>query len=325
MEALEQLLSLRLRVGRLLGVELFIHWSLFVAVAVLCWTLRADPRLAALVVGVLLASTLAHELGHCLTARALGGSAREMVLWPLGGLAMVQAPMAPRPQLLVAAAGPVVNLAIALAALGPYSLLGGGWDWLAMEPAGGPRPLAVVLGVNAALAFFNLIPAWPMDGGRVLQAALWPRLGFHRALHGALAAAIGCSALLVVYAVATWPRPLLLGVALLIVASALQERERLRWGAYDEQLTPPWAVGHGALEPYAAAPAPGPIARWREARRRRREEADARARADVRERLDGVLEKVSAVGLDGLSRDERRFLDHASRLLRDEQRQQQRA
>lgn len=326
MDALEGVLSWRLRVGRVAGVDVFLHWTLVLLAAWIGWEYRAEPRLGLLLLGVLLASVFLHELGHCWGARQVGGEAREVVLWPLGGLAMVNAPMAPWPQFFHVAMGPLVNATLAVMALPLFLAFGGGWSWAPLGPVGGPDVLRVVVLVNGFLFLFNVLPAWPMDGGRLLQAALWPRLGFHRAMRVAIVAALVCALGLAVWSIVTWPAErLVLVIALMVGVAALQERERLRYGLYDELLVPPWALGHGAFEPYEPPPeaSPGPIARWLDARRRRREARLAAERAAVRERLDEVLAKVSAVGVDGLTREERRFLDHASRLLREERQGQQ--
>ncbi len=322
MDAVEGVLTWRLRVGRVAGVDVFLHWTLLGLVAWVGWTFRDDLTLGALLLAVLFASVFLHELGHCWGARRMGGEAREVVLWPLGGLAMVNVPMAPWPQFFQVAAGPAVNLALAALAAAAFVPLGGGWSWAAPGPVDGPLVLRLLLHVNLALFLFNVIPAWPMDGGRLLQTALWPRLGFHRAMGVAIVTALVCAALLALAAIATWPdHRLVLMVAVLVAVSSLQEREKLRYGLYDELLVPPWALGHGATEPYVPERQPGPLSRWFEARRARRAEAAAQERVAVRERLDEVLAKVTAVGLDGLTKDERRFLDHASRLLREEQQQ----
>lgn len=318
MDALAKLLSFRLRLGRLAGVDVLVHWTLLLAVAWVFVALRPEPRHAVLLVVVLVGSVLAHELGHCWGARAVGGEAREVVLWPLGGLADVETPRAPWPSFVAAACGPLVNVALLLLALPPFVALGGTWSAESLGPTGGPPFLAMVVGVNGALAFFNLIPAYPMDGGRILQAALWPRLGHDRAARVAIAAALVVSAVLGAYALARG-ETLLFAVMAFVALSALGERERLRAGlgpgGLDDVLETTWRADGEAPR----RPRPGPLAAWRERRRLQRLEDETRMRLAMRARLDEVLARVSACGLSGLTRDERRFLEQASQMLRREQ------
>ncbi len=323
MDGLERLLQFRFRVGRVADLDVAVHWTELLLVAWILWIFREAPQLGVLVVLVQLASVFLHELGHCVAARRTGGEAHEIILWPLGGLAMVAAPMTPRAQFLTAFAGPAVNLVLFAAALPPFLLLGGA---LTPLPEGGPFFLYAVVLVNGVLALLNLLPAYPMDGGRMFQAALWPWKGFVGAMRAAILATFVCAPL--VAAVALWQRDmLLLSFALLIVAGGLEVRRQLAWGAYDDHElgVAPWAdpggdrAWRGERVTLARPPRAGWFARWRERRRLARQEEDTRRRAALRVRLDEVLAKVSAQGLDGLSREERRFLDEASRELRREQ------
>jgi len=112
----------------------------------------------ALVLGVMVfGSVLLHELGHALTARRFGIGTRDITLYPFGGIAAITAePRQPRVELAVAVAGPLVN--VALAGLGL-------WAWKLGLPGAG-----IFATINAGMALFNLLPAYPMDGGRVLRA-----------------------------------------------------------------------------------------------------------------------------------------------------------
>lgn len=124
------------------------------------------------------ACLLAHEFGHALTARMYGVSTRDITLYPIGGLAMLEGRLKNRAELVVALAGPAVNLVIT------------GLLWVAI-PLVGPRTefLRILLTINLGLALFNLLPAFPMDGGRVLRAALSIRIGEERAT--AIASTVG--------------------------------------------------------------------------------------------------------------------------------------
>ncbi|MBI5366509.1 MAG: hypothetical protein HZA54_05700 [Planctomycetes bacterium] len=135
------------------------------------------------VLGYLLAvwlSILLHEFGHCFGARHVGGSATEILLWPLGGLAYCSAPETRRAQLITVGAGPAVTVALTgifYAAEGtiertfPFSA--GAMFWSAVCHS--------LFRFNLVGALLNLLPAYPLDGGRIFLWLLEPRLGLHRA------------------------------------------------------------------------------------------------------------------------------------------------
>lgn len=122
---------------------------------------------AAAAFGLLFAfCVVAHELGHTLVSRVLGYPVRRIVLFVLGGVSEIEGePRRPRHELLIAAAGPVVSIGIAAAA--------GGGSRLAPEPSVLHAVLLLVTWSNALLAAFNLLPGLPLDGGRLLRAAVW--------------------------------------------------------------------------------------------------------------------------------------------------------
>ena len=179
------------RLGRLAGIAIGFNWSLLIVVGLFTWTFatyefpaefpdRSDVFYwtAAIITTLSFFSCLlAHEMGHALAARRLKVRVEEITLWLFGGVARIRGEdMDARSELRIAVAGPVVS--VVLAGL----FLGGSWflsDALSAEVAGG---IAGWLGrINLMLALFNLIPAFPMDGGRIMRALLWRRLGRHRA------------------------------------------------------------------------------------------------------------------------------------------------
>ena len=171
------------RLGRLAGIPIGVHWSVFVIMLLLVQGLASVilPSGArgyatavywgvAVVVAVLfLAALLAHELAHALVARHYGVPVRAITLWMLGGVSELDGePPHARADLLIALAGPVVSLAGA----GVFAA------GAAVASAAGAGPLAVtglawLAFVNAILGVFNLLPGAPLDGGRVLAAVLW--------------------------------------------------------------------------------------------------------------------------------------------------------
>jgi Zn-dependent protease len=168
-----------LSLGRVAGIAIRVHWTFQVMLAAVA--LSVDAPLAVLgLLGLMVASVLVHELGHGLAARAYGVRVLDITFWPLGGMArMANMPERAGPEAAIAAAGPLVNLAIAglsVAALVALSLA---------DAARTPRLLEVlveaVLWINASMGLFNLVPAFPLDGGRILRAILALRLDWLRA------------------------------------------------------------------------------------------------------------------------------------------------
>jgi Zn-dependent protease len=143
-----------------------------------------------LFVCIIFACVVLHELGHAFVARRFGVGTRDITLLPIGGMArLTDMPREPRAEIAIALAGPAVNFAIALAI---WLLLPSGDVAARLQSAatGGDVPLAVsVLLVNLSLGTFNLLPAFPMDGGRVLRALLALRLPAVRATR--IAARVG--------------------------------------------------------------------------------------------------------------------------------------
>lgn len=167
------------KMGRVLGIEIFIHATFVLLLGWVAITTYLRQRtVAAMTAGVLFtlaifASVLLHEMGHALTARRFGIKTRDITLLPIGGVARLERmPEQPGQELLVALAGPAVNVVIAVTLLA--GLLGAGHSLSLGEPQlGDVAPFfARLLWVNVSLAIFNLIPAFPMDGGRALRALL---------------------------------------------------------------------------------------------------------------------------------------------------------
>ena len=162
--------------GRIAGIDIYLHGTFVLLLAWLGWVYwRQGGPVAALhgltLILLLFACVTLHELGHALTARRFGITTRDIVLLPIGGVAsMERMPDDPRQEILVALAGPAVNLLIA-AALWLALTLSGGDYWADIGLLRG-NLLQNLLILNLFLAVFNLLPAFPMDGGRVLRAGL---------------------------------------------------------------------------------------------------------------------------------------------------------
>jgi Zn-dependent protease len=174
------------RLGRFAGIDVYVHVTfllLLVWVGMLAWQQTGSVAgvLASLELVVLLfLCVVLHEYGHALTARRFGIGTRSITLLPIGGLALLESmPRDPRQEILVALAGPAVNLAIAAVLFVLIGIGGRPGALISLDPAGGL--LRTLLAANLMLAVFNLLPAFPMDGGRVLRAALALRMDRVRA------------------------------------------------------------------------------------------------------------------------------------------------
>lgn len=187
-----------LRIGRLAGIPIGVHPLWLLVVALIAWSLgdawfpeRVDGLAPAsgyvlgLVSALLLfAGILLHELGHAIVARRHGVEVEEIDLWLLGGVARMRGePQQPGDELRFALAGPAVTAALLAVFAALYAVLGGGDGWLAAL-------VEYQLLISAMILVFNLLPAFPLDGGRVLRSLLW-RFGGDRVRATMRAAAVG--------------------------------------------------------------------------------------------------------------------------------------
>jgi Zn-dependent protease/CBS domain-containing protein len=176
-----------IRVGSIDGIEVKLDWSVLVIFWLLIWSLAAaglpslasgyrvfEYWLAAIATTVaFFASLLSHEISHCVIARRQGLHVRDITLWLLGGVSTIeQEPQTPSADLRIAIAGPVTSLVLGVASIAAGAL------FVATNLPGLLVACAIWLGsVNILLALFNIVPAAPLDGGRVLRAIRWRQTG----------------------------------------------------------------------------------------------------------------------------------------------------
>lgn len=308
----DELLRWSLPLGRVAGIRIWAHWSLLLIMIldlrrVLHWM---DWWWLPVLLVIPVVSILLHEFGHALMARLVGGTSDTIVMWMLGGYALHRTPDTWGRQFIVAAAGPFVTFSI-MAVCGLLTGIDSGTWWFRfnVERVGLVRDLYLLLaytgGVNAALLFFNLIPAHPLDGGQMLRSLLRPILGLDRAVITSIWVAF--IILPVLLALAVLSSSLLLAmVVVMLFLSVLTEHQAYR---------------HGQLLHHDSPAMEGPS--WLDRRRRHqaqaRREAEQRKAVVVREaeeqrlrRLDELLEKVSRHGLPSLTEGERAFLRSCS-------------
>jgi Zn-dependent protease/CBS domain-containing protein len=179
------------KIGRAFGIDIKVHWSFFLLIAFFAFVGYQESRnpvatlVTIAVVVALFFCVLLHEFGHSLVAQRLGLEIPDITLLPIGGVARLKnLPDKPSDEVKIAVAGPLVNVVLAPIFFGVAALVGA--DLLApanlLSGAGSFGEVLVYLGwLNIVLAVFNLIPAFPMDGGRVLRGLLATRTGPVRA------------------------------------------------------------------------------------------------------------------------------------------------
>jgi Zn-dependent protease len=389
-------MSWSIPVFRLFGIQVRVHIFFFVITIGLflrqlsltqyqyVWWL--DMFLLSIV--VLFGSVLLHEFGHCFGARYVGGEARDILIWPLGGLAFVEVPHRWKALFVMVAAGPAVNVLICLVCT--VGLLSVGFapslnpfvdpqraemtnfhdhrtytsssfvklykpntneepTWEEVMPEARkyeakhgerlPKPTdtekydaaAKEMGYERALApigavwafrifwlnwllfLFNMIPAYPLDGGQLLQSLVWARTDHRR---GVVVAAYTGFAVAVVFLIASIAanEALFLGLSLFMLYAASMRLMQLEMEegpfGYD------FSAGYTSLEkdeePAPQPKRPGFIKRWWEARKARKAARAAEERQKEEERVDQLLEKIARSGKGSLTDEEQRFLERIS-------------
>jgi Zn-dependent protease len=389
-------MSWSIPVFRLFGIQVKLH--IFFIVVVIGLFLRELMLLQydnvwwldkfLLTVVVLFGSVLLHEFGHCFGARYMGGEAREILIWPLGGLAYVDVPHRWRALFVMVAAGPAVNVlicvvcAVGISAAGfvpsinPTNVpLSGEFanhrdgrlyttpDRTRVYKAGTtdeptlkevnkkveeyekqtnsrlPKKTDVdeyekaaasmgydrlvaptwvvwayrIFWLNWVLFLFNMIPAYPLDGGQLLQAVVWARTDHRRGV--VVAAYTGFAFAIVFLIVSIAANESMFGfLALFMLYSASMKLMQLEMDegpfGYD------FSAGYTSLEKDDEPPPqprrPGPITRWWQARKARRAARAAEERQKDEERMDQLLEKIARSGQGSLTDEERQFLKRVS-------------
>jgi Zn-dependent protease len=266
-----------LKLGSAFGIGIYLHWSFFLLPA---WVLLANVGLggwplaffALVVVLAVFGCVVLHELGHAMMARRFGIPTRDITLYPIGGVARLER-MSEKPweEFWIAVAGPAVNVVIAglLAAfLGVSSEV----SRLVPLPELGLLFLKTLMWINVGLVLFNLIPAFPMDGGRVLRALLALRLGQLRATQVAVNVAlvlIGVAFLLMLGRV-QFISPLNLILIAVFVYLAGQQELAAVYQRERERLYRNWTWPRKPFEqehPSEQAGSPGPVYLWDDQRR----------------------------------------------------------
>jgi Zn-dependent protease len=229
-----------LKLGKCFGIDVYVHATFWLLpLFVLFDDLMSGGELGEITTDILFVFAVfgcivLHEIGHALAARAYGVGTRDITLYPIGGVASLERmPEKPGREIAIALAGPAVNLAIAVALfLGLYA----GFELLPGSSATDPiEQFAIrVLQANLFLGAFNLLPAFPMDGGRVLRALLALRMSRLRAT--AVAAGVGtivAGIFLVIGLLTRQPGLVVLAIAVYMLGQAELAMVRVREAGRD--------------------------------------------------------------------------------------------
>lgn len=230
------------KIARVYGIPIKVHLTLLLVLPIMALDFGRALGPGQFLWGVLAAvglftSIALHELGHSIVAIRKGCRVREILLLPIGGVAQLESmPRRPRDEFHVAIAGPAVSLA--LAAIGRF-----GGAFLAASRLYAPARVLLVLGsINFMLVLFNLLPSFPMDGGRVFRAWLTPKLG--RLAATAVAAKVGrfMAILFGMWGLFTWNIFLILIAVFIYQAAGAEYRMvRMQEAARTPPMWPPWA------------------------------------------------------------------------------------
>ena len=311
---------------------------------------------ATMLMALLFVIVLLHEFGHCFGARAVDGDAQEVLMWPLGGLAFVDVPHTPRANFIATAAGPAVNVVICVISGLLFCWLTGfnvrlpwnplpspyGWYPYRMDESGTvmfyhlngsdypTTQLGVILtgrlfwGSWVLLLLNVLLPAFPLDGGRMFQCAVWWWRADYR--QGTLASVYaGFIAAIVLTVCAVVANELLaLGLAVCIFFACRMQWIMLEGGGDDSLLGYDFSQGYTSLERDQPVPRrrrrrPSFWQRWWQRRAARKLQRQQEQRQAEERRMDELLQKVQQKGLQSLSDEERRFLKRVSDKYRNRQ------
>jgi Zn-dependent protease len=323
-------LSWSLPIGRAarIGVRVHVVFLIFIIIELVksvasphrADTAPHDFSIAAILMGSWFLIVLLHEFGHCLACRGVGGEADEILMWPLGGLAFCRPPQVWQAHFITVAGGLMVNVAILVVLGAVIGAITGHWWGVAVpdvlnlgrifynaDVAGHwwLLILAIVNWANLVILIFNLLPMYPLDGGRLVQALLWPRLGYTRSMR--ISVRIGfVGGLLLAIAGFVMQDLWLLCMAGFGLVTCYTTNRQLEFtnemmGFESDEYALSLHCG-----PDDAAPDPRPT------RAQRRAAREAQRQREESEALDRILQKIADSGMESLTGRERTLLRRAT-------------
>lgn len=210
------------KLGTLAGIGVYVHWTFWLLPLFILFSaggLQAGLSTLGLVFAIF-GCVVLHELGHAMAARYFGIGTRDITLYPIGGVARLNfMPRKPSQELVIALAGPLVNVVLALVILAALVLIEGAGAIFDV-PIWGGSFLPNLMVANIAMVVFNLLPAFPMDGGRVLRAVLAAGLPYEHATRIAARVGQGFAVLLGLAGLVWTPSLLLVAIFVFLAARA---------------------------------------------------------------------------------------------------------
>jgi stage IV sporulation protein FB len=313
---LHWLLYGKVRMFRAFGIVVHIHSSLIILLTL--WLLIGfgqgyTPQDRLIASAALFTIILLHEFGHCFAARYMNGEADEIIMHPLGGVALTRPPHHWFAHFVTVAGGPMVNVIICIVTGIALFMLKGSLPWKPFYvdpfvPFAGWWDAAWwcywIYQMSWTLLLFNLMPIFPLDGGQLLQSVLWKFVGYRKAT--ILSCNIGMVAAVVVAAIciATLNFWLLLLCVMGFLYCSQLKRAVLESDPYDLG-EPEYA---SSLQPEK----PSYRERRQQEKQRRAEAREAEQKQADEQQLDAILAKISSSGKDSLSRSERKFLERVT-------------
>jgi len=315
-----------------------VYVSIFFLLVIAYLFMQFGLAMGAMLSAVLFVSVLLHEFGHIFGSRATGGMGDEILIWPLGGLAMVAPAPTMRSKLITTAGGPAVNLLICLAVL-PL-VWGSPFFREALTPWQAPMTVeafaehtlldnaaVLALYVNLLLLCINLVPACPLDGGQMTRTVLTGSLGNTRGMEWSII--VGFIAAIAMILVA-WKleNVILTSLAFFLILNGYLDRQRLVMGEYfdDSFMGYDFSQGYTSLErseEQKPQRKPGPIARWKAKRKAERQQKLEKEARENELQVDAILAKLHDQGMESLTEAEKRQLKRASSRYKDKDRTQE--
>jgi len=306
------------RIGSIRGMDIKVHLLLVGMIAYYLLSTIFDPiafAATAITIAAFFGLILWHELGHAFAARRNGLSIAGILLWPLGGECQIMGGMpSPRAEIYVSLAGPAFHALVVLVTT-PLLFLP---DWLPLLTS----VFRYFWFVAAMILFFNLLPMYPLDGGRVFRALLAYRLGAVRATLVAVRVGQVLAALCAIAGL-FFLGPMIAILCVFLAISAENEWRAVRHSGrvYQPEAANIYAQELGIKDDWSSEAVagygrtekkPGFFARWRTRRRLAKLARETERHERMRTEVDRILEKVSREGMPSLSAKERRILKEAS-------------
>ncbi len=325
------------RIGRLFDIDVRVHIVFVICAVVLVWMeipkvdSGLDWSLGSVLVNalgiyaLLFFIVLLHEFGHCFGARHTGGEADEILLWPLGGLAYTNPPHTASAHMITTVAGPLVNVFLCMICtlvlvlwtgrLGavPWNPLHPMWPAdVSFHPTTAQLWVIRFFGLSYFILLINLLPIFPFDGGRIVQAWLWPRKGHHTSMEIATATGMIGAVIVGLFGLFTEQSWLLLMIAVFGYFTCWQNRRMLReqGGMGTGEFGYDFSKGYTSLDrEETRRQQPGFFERRRARKEAKKARRDREQRAAHHRAVEHILRKISDAGVESLTPRERRILE----------------